>query len=213
MSVGTTLFTILPAGACRQEARRPPVSSAPMFGGHAYGEVRQNSAAHTPGQSNIGGQAVVTNALEQLVLPALKSELYTRGTYRSGMVLSFDWKTPQSTMHWLVVDHSNSQVLAIETAKLASVAPDDTAILKKVNAVNAACIGKFSIVDQDRLTYCLELPYTQASPPALFQHALFLALDTVVTHQERWQQAARVSLLGKDPHAAGLFDRMKDAFG
>jgi hypothetical protein len=156
---------------------------------------------------------VVTKALEKLVRPALKSELYTRGAFRSGTVLSFDWRTPQSTIHWLVVDHSKQQVLAIETAKLASVAPDDTAILRKVNAVNATCIGKFRIVDQDRLTYCLELPYTQESPPALFQHALFLALDTVVTHHESWQQAARVSLLGKGLHEAGLFDRIKEAFG
>jgi hypothetical protein len=156
---------------------------------------------------------VVTKTLETLVLPALKSELFTRGSFRSGTVIMFDWKTPQFTIHWTVVDHTKQQVIEIKTTKIASVAPDDTDILLKVNAVNETCIGKFSVVNQERLTYCLELPYTQESTPALFQHALYVALDTVVTHYEGWQQAARVSLLSKDLQEKGLFDRVKDAFG
>jgi hypothetical protein len=156
---------------------------------------------------------VVTKTMEKLVLPALKSELFTRGTFQSGKLLSFDWRTPQFTIHWFVVDHIKSQVIEMKTASIASVAPDDMNILRKVNMVNETCIGKFSIVDQGRLTYCLELLYTQESTPALFQHALYLALDTVTTHHEGWQQAARVSLLSKDLHETGLFERIKDAFG
>jgi hypothetical protein len=79
--------------------------------------------------------------------------------------------------------------------------------------VNETCIGKFSIVDQGCLTYCLELPYTHESTPALFQHALYLALDTVATHHEGWQKSAGISLLGKGLHEQGLFDRIKEAFG
>ena len=156
---------------------------------------------------------MASKTLEKLVLPALKSELFTRGTFRSGTLLSFDWKIPQSTIHWTVVDHTKQQVLEIKTLNIASVAPDDMNILRRVNYINETCIGKFSIVDQDRLAYCLELPYTQESTPALFQHALYLALDTVASHHEGWQQAARVSLLGKGLHEAGLFDRIKEAFG
>ncbi len=156
---------------------------------------------------------MVSKTMEKLVLPVLKSELYTRGTFQSGKLLSFDWRTPQFTIHWFVVDHIKQQVIEMKTANLASVAPDDMNILRRVNMVNETCIGKFSIVDQDRLTYCLELPYTQESTPALFQHALFLALDTVVTHHEGWQQAARASLLSEGLHEKGLFDRIKDNFG
>jgi hypothetical protein len=119
----------------------------------------------------------------------------------------------EATYIWRVVDHTKQQVLAIEARNIASVAPDDTELQLQINAVNDTCIGKFSIVDQDRLDYCLELPYTQESTPALFQHALFLALDTVAAHYESWQEAARVSLLGKDLNEAGLFDRIKEAFG
>jgi hypothetical protein len=156
---------------------------------------------------------MVTKTLEKLVRPVLKSELFTRGTFRSGTLLSFDWKSPQFTIHWTVVDHIKQQVLEIKTLNLASVAPDDTEILRKVHAVNETYIGKFSIVDRGHLRYCLELPYTHESTPALFQHALFLALDTVATHHEGWQQAAGISLLGKELHEQGLFDRIKDAFG
>jgi hypothetical protein len=156
---------------------------------------------------------VVTKTFDKLVRPVLKSELFTRGTFHSGTLLSFDWKTPQFTIHWFVVDHTKQQVLELKAANIASVAPDDTGILRKVNAVNETCIGKFSIVDQDRLTYFLELPYMQESSPALFQHALFLALDTVATHYEGWQQAAKFSLLSKDLPEMGLLDRIKDAFG
>jgi hypothetical protein len=156
---------------------------------------------------------VATKTLETLVLPVLASMPVTMQRSGNSSLIRFGWKIYQATYIWRVVDHAKQQVLALETQNIASVAPDDTDILQQINAVNDTCIGKFSIVDQDRLAYCLELPYTQESTPAVFQHALFLALDMVATHHEGWQQAAKVSVLSEDLHEAGLFDRIKDAFG
>ena len=156
---------------------------------------------------------MATKSLETLVLPVLASMPVTMQRSANSSLIRFGWKIFQATYIWRVVDHTKQQVLAIEVRNIASVAPDDTDFLLQINAVNDTCIGKFSIVDQDRLAYCLELPYTQESTPALFQHALFLALDTVATHHEGWLQAAKVSVLQNDLHEAGLFDRIKDAFG
>ena len=156
---------------------------------------------------------MATKSLETLVLPVLASMPVTMQRSGNSSLVRFGWKIFQATYIWRVVDHTKQQVLTIEARNIASVAPDDTELQLQINAVNDTCIGKFSIVDQDRLDYCLELPYTQESTPALFQHALFLALDTVAAHYESWQEAARVSLLGKDLNEAGLFDRIKEAFG
>jgi hypothetical protein len=156
---------------------------------------------------------VATKTLETLVLPVLASMPVTMQRSGNSSLVRFGWKIYQATYIWRVVDHVKQQILALETKNIASVAPDDTDILQQINAVNDTCIGKFSIVDQGRLDYCLEQPYSQESTPAVFQHALFLALDTVAIHHEGWQQAAKVSVLSKDLHEAGLFDRIKDAFG
>jgi hypothetical protein len=151
---------------------------------------------------------VATKTLETLVIPVLASMPVTMQRSGNSSLIRFGWKIYQATYIWRVVDHAKQQVLALETGNIASVAVDDTDILQQINAVNDTCIGKFSIVDQEHLRYCLELPYTQESTPAVFQHALFLALDTVATHHEGWQ-----SVLSKGLHEQGLFDRIKEAFG
>jgi hypothetical protein len=144
---------------------------------------------------------MVTKTLKTLVIPTLTSAPFTYEIIGSGKTVTFDFKVPQFTSHWAVVDHTKPQILSIEACNLVSFAPEYTDVLQRVNALNEECIGKFCLVNQDRLDYCLELPYTKGTPPAAFQHALFLALDTVATNYEAWLQSMR------------LFDRIKAAFG
>jgi hypothetical protein len=164
---------------------------------------------------------VVTKTLEKLVLPVLEAAPFAYGVYKSGNTVSFDVKLPRFTSRWRVVDHTRSQVLAIEVQNIVMFGPDATGALVRANERSNECFGKFSLVKspislspelgyllcRERLTYCLELPYIEDTTPAAFHHALFLAFDTVATNYEGWRNMS-------DGHKEkGLYDRIKDAFG
>jgi hypothetical protein len=134
---------------------------------------------------------VVANVLETLVIPVLEAAPFTYELTVSEKSITFAVKLPRFTSHWRVVDHTQSQVLAIEGRSLVSFAADDPAILVRANELNQQCVGKFSLVNQADLTYCLELPYTPQTPQASFQHAMLLALDTVATHDDGWRMHSR----------------------
>ena len=63
-------------------------------------------------------------------------------------------------------------------------------------------------MNMESLNYCLELPYTEETSPAAFQHALLLALDTVTSAYGGWLRVSKQYLWDK-----GLFERIKEAFG
>jgi hypothetical protein len=134
---------------------------------------------------------VVTKTLEKLVLPVLETAPFTYEITGNGKTITFDVKLPRFTSQWRVVDHTTSQVLSIEAVNLVSFAAEGAVILAEANELNQQCAGKFSLVSQEHLTYCLELPYSPQTPQASFQHAMFLALDTVAAHDEGWRMHSR----------------------
>jgi hypothetical protein len=134
---------------------------------------------------------VVTKVLETLVIPVLEAAPFSYELTGSGKSITFDVKLPRFSSYWRVVDHTQSQVLSIEGVNLVSFAADDPDILARANELNQQCVGKFSLVDQEHLIYCLELPYSYQTPQASFQHALLLALDTVATQDEGWRMHSR----------------------
>jgi hypothetical protein len=143
--------------------------------------------------------------LEKLVLPTLRSAPFIYEVSQTDNTVTFLARIPRFSSQWQIVDYPKSQVLAIEAVRIVSFTPEATDLLAQVNDHNADCIGKFTLVNQEDLTYCLELPYLKSTSRAAFQHALFLALDTVAAHYEGWR---------KYPHRCmGLFDRIKEAFG
>jgi hypothetical protein len=151
---------------------------------------------------------VKTTILETLVLPALKSVHIRHYPFRKETIIVFEYTTSQHTIYWKVIDYPKQQLLAIESSCLATVPSGASSVLERLNEINELCVGKFMLVDQNRIEYCLELPYTAETPQAVVQHALNLAFDTVETQYEGWQKAVKESQLDKD-----MFDRIKAAFG
>ena len=150
----------------------------------------------------------MTKTLETLVLPILESASFTYDIIEGGSTVKFDFNVPLHSSHWRIVDHTKPQVLSIEVVDLVSIAPDTPGVLERVNDHTEGCFGKFSLVNMESLNYCLELPYTEETSPAEFQHALLLALDTVATCYGGWLRASRQYHWDKD-----LFERIKEAFG
>jgi hypothetical protein len=148
---------------------------------------------------------MTTKTLETVVIPVLKHAPFLSKVTDNGHTVLFVFKASRFTSHWTVVDHTKSQVLAIEARNIVTFPPDDTDILKLLNDRLESCIGKFWLADQKHLKYCLELPYTEHTTPGDFQHALFLALDTVATNYLGWWEDAS--------SYDSLFQQVADIFG
>jgi hypothetical protein len=148
---------------------------------------------------------VRTKTLETLVLPVLKHAPFLSKVSDNGTAVLFVFKVSRFTSHWTVVDHTKSQVLTIEAKNIVTFPPDDTDILKLLNGRLEQCIGKFWLADQKHLKYCLELPYTEHTSPGDFQHALFLALDTVANNYTGWWEDT-------SPYDT-IYQQMADIFG
>lgn len=159
-----------------------------------------------------------TTILKTLVLPALKSIYFKQYPFSKETIIVFEYTISQHTIYWKVIDYPKQQLLAIESSCLAMVPSGASSVLERLNEINELCVGKFRLVDQNRIEYCLELPYIAETPQAVFQHALNLAFDTVETHYEGWLKVANEAKVnefeanefGKD---VSLFDRIRDAFG
>ena len=151
---------------------------------------------------------MVTKTLETVVLPILESASFAHDIIGGGNTVKFDFNVPLHSFHWRIVDHTKPQVLSIEVGDLVSIAPDTHGILERVNERTEDCFGKFSLVNMETLKYCLELPYTEETSPAAFQHALLLALDIVATAYGGWLRASKQYHWDK-----GLFEKIKQAFG
>jgi hypothetical protein len=124
-----------------------------------------------------------------------------------------EFSTSQFSSYWYVRDHPKQQLLTIHGSPAISVPQNAPGILARLNEINEECAGKFLLVNQKSINYCLELPYTAETTQAMFHHALNLALDTMVTQYEGWQKAAEESRCSPDGFEQGLFDRIKEAFG
>ena len=153
--------------------------------------------------------------LQNLVLPALKPDHIRPFPFSGKTRIVFEYTTPQFSIYWQVTDHPKQQLLAIESSGLVTVPPGASGILilARLNETNAACVGKFTLADEKRIVYCLELPYTAETTQAMVQHALNLAFDTVVTQYEGLRKAAKASSVSEGEFDKRLFDRIKEAFG
>jgi hypothetical protein len=151
---------------------------------------------------------VETKTFQRLVIPVLEAGRFKRHSFHS-----FEFTTSQFSSYWYVKDHPKQQLLTIHGSPAISVPPNAPGILARLNEINEECAGKFTLVEQEHLRYYLELPYTAETTQAMFQHALNLALDTMVTQYEGWLKAANEAEANEFGKELGLFDRIRDAVG
>jgi hypothetical protein len=151
---------------------------------------------------------VETKTFQRLVIPVIEAGRFKRHAFHS-----FEFSTSQFSSYWYVKDHPKQQLLTIHGSPAISVPPNAPGILARLNEINEECAGKFTLVEQKHLRYYLELPYTTETTQAMFQHALNLALDTMVTQYEGWLKAANEAEANEFGKELGLFDRIRDAVG